>query len=59
MPKKKKGKLHTLHISFKDITVYKHLGRKSTIAKRFEEIHFLELKMQKSLVFFVLFWRTY
>lgn len=57
MPKKKE-ELHTLHIFFKDVTVYKHLGRKSTGAKRFEEIHFLELKMQKSRVFFVLFWRT-
>lgn len=57
MPKKKE-ELHTLHILFKDVTVYKHLGRKSTRAKRFEEIHFLELKMQKSRVFFVLFWRT-
>ena len=52
---KEKGKLHTLRIIFKGVTVQKHLARKSTKAKRVEEIHFLALKMQKSLVFFVLF----
>lgn len=53
--RKEKGKLHILHIFFKGVTVQKHLARKSTKGKRVEEIHFLALKMQKSLVFFVLF----
>ena len=57
MPKKKK-KLNTLHTIFKEVTVHKHRARKSTMAKKVKEIHFLALKMRKSLIiFFVLFQR--
>lgn len=42
--KRQRSYIHYIHF-FKGTTVHKHLARKSTIAKRVEESHFLELKM--------------